>query len=98
MIKTKQIVGKLATGTPEKVWLDEFIFLKDKAYSFECDDKDTNKLIGVSKSQSMNTDSEDCYIYLFGGEYQKECDQNYILSVNHELYPQKLVEKLTIIF
>ena len=59
-------------------------------YSFNCGDDSKHKLKGISKSQSKHNNFENYFNCLFGGEYQKECN-NYILrSVNHEMYLQQI--------
>ena len=45
-----------------------------------------NKLKGISKSCSRNIKLEEYYNCLFGGEYQKNCDNYLIWSINHEMY------------
>ena len=52
-------------------------------------------LKGVSKSQSKHIKFEEYYNCLFGGKYQKECE-NYILrSIKHKMYLQE-VKKCTL--
>ena len=34
--------------------MDELVALRSKVYSFRCNDKNTNKLKGISKSYSKN--------------------------------------------
>ena len=50
--KNKKIIGKFKIETPKNIWLDEFICLRSKMYSFKCGDNTKNKLKGISKSQS----------------------------------------------
>ena len=52
--KKKKVVGKFKTETPENIWIDEFVFLRSKAYSFKCGNKNTNKLKGSSKFYPKN--------------------------------------------
>ena len=67
-------------------------------YSFECGDDSKNKLKGISKSYSKNIKFEKYYNCLFGGEFQQECD-NYILrSVNHDMYLQRVKKSTLSIF
>ena len=57
-------------------------------YAFECGSDGKNKLKGVCKSQSKHFKFEEYKNCLDGKEYQKECN-NYILrSINHEMYLQ----------
>ena len=50
--KKKKVVGKFKVETPENIWIDEFVCLRSKAYSFKCGNKNTIKLKGVSKFSS----------------------------------------------
>ena len=53
---------------------------------------------GFSRSYSKKIKFEEYYNCLFGGEFQKECD-NYILrSLNHEMYLQRVKESTLSIF
>ena len=74
--KNKKVIGKFKIETPINIWIDEFVCLRSKAYSFKCNnnDENKNKIKGISKSQSKHIEFEDYYNCLFGGEYQKECD------------------------
>ena len=67
----KKVVAKFENGTPKKIWIDEFVALRNKACSFNCIDKNTNKLKGISKSQPKQFKFEEYYNGLFVGEYQK---------------------------
>ena len=83
---------KLKLKLPEKILIDEFVCLGSKAYSFKCknNDENKNKIKGNSKSQSKHIKFEEYYNCLFGGEYQKECDNYIIRSFIHEMYLQKV--------
>ena len=50
------MVGKFKIETPENLWIDEFVCLRSKAYSFECKDNNEskNKMKGISKYQSKH--------------------------------------------
>ena len=89
--------GKFKIETPKNIWLDEFVCLRSKAYSFKCknNSESKNKIKGISKSQSKHTKFEEYYNCLFGGEHQKECDNFILRSLNHEMYLQK-VRKTTL--
>ena len=52
--KNKNVVGNFKIETPENVWIDEFVCLRSKAYSFKRGNKNTNRLKGISKSYSEN--------------------------------------------
>ena len=95
--KNKKVIGKFKIETPKNVFIDEFVCLRSKAYSFKCQDniESKNKIRGISKSQSKHIKFEEYYNCLFGGEYQKECDNYIIRSLNHEMYVQK-VKKSTL--
>ena len=54
--KNKKLIGKFKIETPENVWIDNFVCLRSKAYSFKCknEDESKNKIKGTSKSQSKH--------------------------------------------
>ena len=54
--KNKKVIGKFKIETPKNNWIDEFVCLRSKAYSFKCKDNDENKskIKGISKSQSKH--------------------------------------------
>ena len=52
--KKNKVVGKFEIETPENIWIDEFVALRCKCYSFKCGDDSKNKLKGISKSHSKN--------------------------------------------
>ena len=95
--KNKKRLGFFKIETPKNIWIDEFVCLRSKAYSFKCKDnkEDKNKIKGISKSQSKHIKFEEYYNCLFGKEYQKECDNYIIRSINHEMVLQK-VKKSTL--
>ena len=72
--KNKKVIGKFKIETPKNFWIDEFICLRSKAYSFKCknNDENKNKIKGNSKSQSKHFKFEEYYNCLCGKEYQKE--------------------------
>ena len=96
--KNKKVVGKFKIETPKNIWIDEFVALRSKCYAFRCEDDSKNKLKGISKSQSKNIKFEEYYNCLFDREYQYECD-NYILrSINHEMVFQRVKKSTLSIF
>ena len=96
--KNKKVVGKFKIETPKNIWIDEFVALRSKCYAFKCGDDSKNKLKGISKSYSKNIKFDEYYNCLFGREYQYECD-NYILrSINHEMVLQKVKKSTLSIF
>ena len=93
--KIEKAVGKFIIENSKKNWIDEFVVLGNKAFSFKCFDLNTNSLKGISTFQSKNIEFDEYCNCLFGGEYQKKCDICSFPSVNHELYLQ-LVKKSTL--
>ena len=67
-------------------------------YAFKCGDDSNNKLKAVSKVQSKHNKFEEYYNCLFGGCYQKECDNYIVRSINHEIYLQKVNKSTLSIF
>ena len=90
--KNKKVIGKFKIKTPKNIWIIEFVCLRSKAYSFKCNDntESKNKIKGTSKYQSKHVIFEEYYNCSFGGEYQKECDNYIIRSLNHEMCLQKV--------
>ena len=64
-------------------------------YAFKCGNESKNKLKGISKSQSKHIKFEEYYNCLFDGEYQRECNNYIIRSINHETVLQE-VKKSTL--
>ena len=97
--ENKKVVGKFELETPESIWIDEFVCLRSKAYSFKCKDniESKNKVKGVSKTQSKHIKFEDYKKCLDGEEYQRECKIYLIRLINHEMYLQE-VKKIIIIY
>ena len=77
--KNKKVVGKFKIETLENVWIDEFVCLRSKAYSFKCGESNTNKLKGISNSQAKGIKFEEYYNCLFGGDNRKHCD-NFVFT------------------
>ena len=95
--KNKNVIGKFKIETPKNIWIDEFVCLRSKMYAFKCGNDSKNKLKGISKSQSKNIKFEEYQKCLDGDEYQQECDNYIIRSINHEMVLQK-VKKIDIIY
>ena len=93
--KNKKVFGKFKIETPKKFWIDEFIALTSKMYALKCGDDIKNELKGISKSQSRNLKFEEYKKCLHGEDYQQECDNYIIRSINHEMVLQK-VKKSTL--
>ena len=85
-----KVLGKFKIETPENLWIDEFVALRCKCLAFKCGNDSKNKLKGISKSYSKNIKFDEYKNCLDGKEYQRECD-NYILrSINHEVQLQEI--------
>ena len=73
--------------------------LRSKMYAFKCGDDSKNKLKGISKSQSKHIKFEEikkkC---LDGEEYQRECNNYNIKSINHEMHLQEVKKSTLSIF
>ena len=93
--KNKKAVGKYKIKTPEYIWIAEFVALRSKCYAFKYGDDIKNKLQGFSKSYSKNIKIDGYKKCLNGEEYQQECDNYIIRSLNHEMYLQR-VKKSTL--
>ena len=93
--KNKKVIGKFKIETPKNIWIDEFVRVRSKMYSFICGDDSKNKVKGVSKSQSKHIKFDEYKTCIDGEEYQKECDNSLLRSVNHEMHLQK-VKKSTL--
>ena len=93
--KNKEVIGFFKIETPKSIWIDEFICLRIKMYAFKCGDDSKNKFKGISKSQSKNIKFEEYKKCLDGEEYQRECSNFIIRSINHELVLQ-VVKKSTL--
>ena len=48
----KKLIEKFEKETPKTLWIDEFICLRSKLYSFKCGNDNKNELKGIFKSQS----------------------------------------------
>ena len=86
----KKVLGKFKIKTPEKILIDEFICLRSKMYAFKCGNDSKNKLKGVSKSQSKNIKLEEYKKCLDGEDYQRECNDYIIRSIDHEMRLQEV--------
>ena len=98
--RNKKVIGKFKIETPKIIWIDEFICLRSKAYSFKCENNDENKIKikRISKSQSKHNKFGEYYNCLFGKEYQKECNNYIIRSINHEMILQEVKKSTLSIF
>ena len=96
--KNKKVLGKFKIETPENIWIDEFVALRSKCYAFKCGNDSKNKLKGISKSYSRNIKFDEYKKCLDGEEYQRECDNYIIRSINHEMVLQKVKKSTLSIF
>ena len=98
--RNKKVIGKFKIETPKNICYDEFVCLRSKAYSFKCkySIESKNKIKGISKSQSKHIKFEEYYNSLFGREYQKECNNYIIRSINHEMVLQEVKKSTLSIF
>ena len=98
VLKIKKIIGFLKNETPENIWIDGFVCLRSKMYSFKCGDDSKNKLKGISKSQSKHIKFDEYKKCLDGEEYQRECNNYLLHSIIHGMYLQKFKKIHTIYF
>ena len=75
--KAKKVIGKFKNETPKIIWIDEFVCLRSKMYSFKCRDGSRNKLKGISKTQLKHFKFEEDKKCSDGEEYQRERDKNF---------------------
>ena len=98
VIKIKKVIGKFKIETPKIFWIDEFVCLRSKMYSFQRGDDSKNKLKGITKSQSMHIKFEENKKCLDGEEYQRDCNIYILRSINHEMYLQEVKKSTLSIF
>ena len=67
-------------------------------YAFECEDESKNKIEGISKSFSKKIKFEEYKKCLDGEEYEKECDNYVLRSLNHEMCLYKIKKTSSSIF
>ena len=88
--KNKELVGNFELETRKNNWNAEFVCLRSKMYSLKGEGDSNNKLKGSSKSQSKHIKFGEYKKVIDGNEYQEECDNCILKSVNHEMYFQKI--------
>ena len=88
--KNKKVIGKFKKQTPKNNWIDEFVCLRTKIYSFNCGNGNIKKLKVISKSQSKHINFEEIKKSLDGEENQRECDNYIIRPINHEMHLQEV--------
>ena len=69
----------------------EFVCLRSKKYAFKCGNDSKNNLKSNCKSQSeiLNLRKKNC---LDASDYQKQCDNYNIRSINHDMYLQRILK------
>ena len=72
--KNRKVIGKFEIETSNQIWIDDFVCLRSKMFSFKCGVDSRNKLKGVGKSYSKNFNCEEYKKSLDGDEYQQEFD------------------------
>ena len=60
-IKNKKLIGIFKIENPKNIWIDKFVCLRSKAFSFKCNDntESKNKIKGISKSISNDIKFEE---------------------------------------
>ena len=60
-VKNKSVIGKFKGETPNNSWIDEFVCLRSKTYSFKCEHniEIKNKIKGIFESQSKHIKIEE---------------------------------------
>ena len=96
--KNKKVIGKFKIETPTNIWIDEFVCLRIKMYAFKCGYDSKNNLKGISKAQKKNIKFEEYKKCLDGEDYQQECDNYIIRSINQEMILQKVKNSTLSIF
>ena len=59
IMKTNKLLENIKIEFPKNIWIDVFICLRSKAFSFKCGDDFKNKLKGISKFQTKYNKYED---------------------------------------
>ena len=67
-------------------------------YAFKCGDDSKNKLKSISKSQPKHIKFEKYKKCLDGEEYQRECINYLLRSINHEMHLQEIKKSTLSIF
>ena len=83
--KNKKLIGKFKIKTPENFCIHQTFCLRSKMYAFKCGNDSKDKLKGFRKGQSKNINFIEYKRCLDGEEYQKECDNFIVRSLNHEI-------------
>jgi len=85
--------------TPKTIFIDKFVALRSKAYSYNCRRKNVNVLKGIKKGVKNNEINFEDYANCLKGEKHKdEITQNILKSVKHKIYLQSVTKKTMDIF
>ena len=95
--KSNKVIGIFKKETPNTIWIEEFVCLRSKMYSFKCGDDSKKKLKKIPNSQTKHIEFEEYKKCLDGKEYQKYCNIFILRSINHEMHLQEL-KKINIIY
>ena len=93
--KIKRVIGIFNIETPKFFWIDEYNCLRSKMHEFKCGYDNKSKLKGIPKSQAKHNKFEEFKKCFDGEKYQKECDNQILRSLNHEIYLQQ-IQKTTL--
>ena len=96
--KNKEVFGKFKIETPKNISIDEFVCLRSKMSAFKSGDDSQNKLKGILKSQSKHISFQEYKKCLDGEEFQRECNNFIIRSINHEMHLQEVKKSTLSIF
>ena len=92
--KNEKVLGRLKVETPEGLWIDKFIALKSKSYSFIENEETHRKIKGVSKVASKKITFEEYYSCLMNYDVENPIKHT-ILSIQtdfHEIYLSKIIK------
>ena len=94
--KNKKMIDNFKIQNTKNNWIDRFVCLRRKRYSFKCGDESKNKLKRISKSQPKQIEFEEQKNCLFGKIYQED-SKNYVFrSINHGVHLQEKKSILSI--
>ena len=86
----KKVFGKFKIETLKIIWIDEFVCLRSKTYSFKCGDDSKNISKAISQSQSKHIKFDEQENFLEENDNKKECELYILRSINQEVYLQKV--------
>ena len=87
----QKVIGKFKLETSKNIWIDEFVCLRNKMYSFKCgnDNGSKNKLKSTSNSQSKHIIFENYKKCLGGVESQKNVINNCYVHLSMKIFFKK---------